>query len=84
MLKLIAKGLSNAEIGGALVIAEQTDENLYVGHILAEKLSLHVTAPRPVVVAYETGLALPRGAAPPGPLRFDIMGLPDSARPTIP
>ena len=60
MLRLIARGLSNTEISDTLVIAEQTTKT-YVGRILA-KLNLRDRA-QAVVVAYETGLVTPGGAA---------------------
>jgi DNA-binding NarL/FixJ family response regulator len=60
VLRLIARGLSNAEISDALVIAGQTTKT-YVGRILA-KLNLRDRA-QAVVVAYETGLVTPGGSA---------------------
>ena len=56
VLQLIAHGLSNTEISGALVIAEQTTKT-YVGRILA-KLDLRDRA-QAVVLAYESGLVTP-------------------------
>jgi len=58
ILRLVARGLSNAEISEALFIAEQTTKT-HVGRILS-KLGLRDRA-QVVVFAYETGLIRPGG-----------------------
>ena len=58
VLRLIARGLSNAEISGTLFIAEQTTKT-HVGRILA-KLDLRDRA-QAVILAYESRLITPGG-----------------------
>ena len=61
VLRLIAHGLSNTEISGTLVIAEQTTKT-HVGRILA-KLDLRDRV-QAVVLACETGIVTPASTPP--------------------
>jgi DNA-binding NarL/FixJ family response regulator len=56
VLRLVARGMSNADISTALAVSEQTIKT-HVSHVLT-KLDLRDRA-QAVVVAYESGLIVP-------------------------
>ena len=61
VLRLMARGLSNAEIGQELFVSPQTVKT-HVGNVLAKMQARDRT--QAVIFAYETGLVVPRGGPP--------------------